>query len=340
MNEKFIVPPFSIFDTRRGYWQERKKQWRERIGDLGESRDNVLNMGIELRYPSLYQKSMRERERLGISFREYLEKYVTKEEREKAEVGSTSLGTSIFDPVVSEICCKWFTPYAGAKIFDCFSGDTQKGLVFAMCGFEFAGVELRQEQVDVNNREIAGRGLPIRYICDDGCNVANHFEPESQDMLFSCPPYYDLEVYSDLPNDASNQGTYEEFIDILRRAYSAAVTRLKNSRFAVIVVGDVRDKKTSGYYGFVDDVKKIFRDNGLHLYNEIILLEAVGRTAYRVNKLFETRKVAKMHQSVLVFYKGNPREITSHFKPTIYSEADAEEMNRLIAETSGEADNN
>lgn len=25
--EKFIIPPFSVFDTRQGYWQDRKRQW-------------------------------------------------------------------------------------------------------------------------------------------------------------------------------------------------------------------------------------------------------------------------------------------------------------------------
>ena len=25
--EKFIIPPFSVFDTRQGYWQARKRQW-------------------------------------------------------------------------------------------------------------------------------------------------------------------------------------------------------------------------------------------------------------------------------------------------------------------------
>ena len=29
LTDKFGVPPFSIFDTRQGYWQERKKAWKE-----------------------------------------------------------------------------------------------------------------------------------------------------------------------------------------------------------------------------------------------------------------------------------------------------------------------
>ena len=41
LNDRFVVPPFSILDTRKGYWQARKNMWREQIGDLGESRKVV-----------------------------------------------------------------------------------------------------------------------------------------------------------------------------------------------------------------------------------------------------------------------------------------------------------
>ena len=27
LEEKFLLPPFSVLDTRQGYWQERKRQW-------------------------------------------------------------------------------------------------------------------------------------------------------------------------------------------------------------------------------------------------------------------------------------------------------------------------
>lgn len=195
------------------------------------------------------------------------------------------------------------------------AGDAQKGLVFGACGYEFIGIELRQEQVDVNNDVIKDRNLPIKYICDDGQNVAKHIEHDSQDMLFSCPPYYDLEVYSDMPNDASNQGTYEDFLLILRNAYKAAIGCLKQNRFAVIVVGDVRNKKTGFYYNFIDDIKRIFRDNGMPLYNEMILVEACATTALRASRYMDFRKVGKMHQNVLVFYKGDTKQIKSEFPP-------------------------
>ena len=320
LNDRFVVPPFSILDTRKGYWQKRKKMWRELIGDMGETRKDTLIQSPEVKYKDLYQKTRQHREELGLSFREYLEKYVPDEVKEREAKKVLSQGVSLFDPVLSEICCRWFTPCDGSAIFDCFAGDTQKGLVFGMCGHSFTGIELRQEQVDINNSVITGRNLPIQYICDDGQNVAKHFEPESQDMLFSCPPYYDLEIYSSAPNDASNQGSYEGFIAILRNAFSKAVTCLKENRFAVIVVGDVRNKKTGGYYNFVDDVKRIFCDNGLLLYNELILVETGASTALRASRYMDSRKVAKMHQNILVFYKGKAKDIPKHFKKIEFTE--------------------
>lgn len=324
LNDRFIVPPFSILDTRKGYWQERKKMWREQIGDMGDSRNDKLITSPEIKYKDLYQRTRKHREELGISFKEYIDKYISAEVLEHEASKVLSKGVSLFDPVLSETMCKWFTPYGGAKIFDCFAGDTYKGLVFAMCGFSFRGIELRQEQVDINNRVLEGRGLDIEYICDDGRNVAQHFDPESQDMLFSCPPYYDLEVYSEDERDASNQGTYEEFIAILDKAFKAALTCLKPNRFAVVVVGDVRDKKTGFYYGFADDVKRIFKEGGASLYNEIILVETGASTALRASRYMDSRKVGKMHQNVLVFYKGNTKEIKNNFKRIEYTSEDLE----------------
>ncbi|MDR1122043.1 MAG: ParB N-terminal domain-containing protein, partial [Dysgonamonadaceae bacterium] len=303
LTERFVIPPFSVLDTHKGYWQKRKKAWRELIGDMGESRDMTLMKSPELRYKYIYKRTAEHRKSLGIGFGEYLEKYVSEEDKKREEAKVLSHGVSILDPVLSEIICRWFCIENG-KAFDCFAGDTVFGYVSAYLGHEFTGIELRQEQVDLNNERI--EGLPARYICDDGQNVAKHIEANSQDLLFSCPPYFDLEKYSKNARDASNQRTYADFLAILKSAFTSALTCLKNDRFAVIVVGDVRDKK-GFYYNFVDDVKRIFIENGAKLYTELILVEAGANASVKAITGMKNRKVAKMHQNVLVFYRGNPQ---------------------------------
>lgn len=319
---RFVVPPFSVLDTRNAHWQSRKKAWREFIGDTGESRNDSLIHSPEMKYRDLYTQTEKHRKELGVSFKEYLERYVSDEVKEREASKVNAAGVSLFDPVLAEVLCRWFTPCGGAKIFDCFAGDTQKGLVFGQCGFDFTGIELRAEQVEVNNRVLEGRNLPVRYICDDGQNVARHIAPESQDLLFSCPPYYDLEKYSDLENDASNQETYGDFIKILRNAFTAALGCLKENRFAVVVVGDIRDRKTGFYYDFCSDIKSIFKDNGVLLYNELILVEICGTAMIRAGRSMVNRKVTKLHQNVLVFYKGNPADIKGIFPTIDYSQED------------------
>lgn len=319
--DRFVIPPFSILDTRKGYWQSRKKAWRELIGDMGESRNDTLIKSPEIKYKDIYQKSRVHRESLGIGFQEYLDKYVPDEVKEREASKVLSAGVSLLDPVMAELVCRWFA-FENCKSFDCFAGDSVFGYVSANLGNEFTGIELREEQARLNNERV--KGMKAKYICDDGQNVANHIDPESQDLFFSCPPYYDLEKYSDLENDASNQGTYEEFLAILANAFKSALSCLKKDRFAVVVVGDVRDKKTGFYYNFVDDIKRIFKENGAQLYNELILIETGASTALRASKYMETRKVAKMHQNILVFYKGDPRKIKQVFKRIEYASEDLE----------------
>lgn len=323
LNERFVVPPFSILDTRKGYWQARKKLWRDIIGDMGESRNDTLITSPEIKYKDLYLKTRKHREELGITFKEYLDKYVSDEVKEREASKVLSAGVSLLDPVMAEIVCKWFGTQ-GCKTFDCFAGDSVFGYVSAYLGNEFTGVELRPEQAEINNARV--EGMSAHYINDDGQNVGKHIAPHSQDLLFSCPPYFDLEVYSDLPNDASNQGSYEDFIGILRNAFTAALGCLKDDRFAVIVVGDVRNKKTGCYYDFCGDIKRIFRDNGAELYNEIILVETGASTALRAGRYMESRKVAKMHQNILVFYKGNTKNIKSNFPKIEYASEDLEQF--------------
>ena len=280
LQRDFIAPPFSIMDSRQGYWRERKKYWREKIQDRAQARD-VSIIGTNI---------------------------------------NRGENASILDPALSEIILQWFTPYEGSKVFDNFAGDTVFGYVAASLGHKFTGIELRREQVDFNNERTSE--LDAHYICDDGRNVATHIKPGTQDLYFSCPPYYDLEVYSDDPNDASNQGTYEEFYKILDEAFCRGIECLAEDRFAVVVVGNMRDRVSGGYYNFVGDVINTFTRNGMHFYNDMILIDPVGSAGIRARRSMERRKVVKVHQNVLVFYKGGDHKQINEIFPRVEVQVD------------------
>ena len=241
-----------------------------------------------------------------------------------ADSGSLQLsGTSIFDPVLCEIVYKWFCT-EGGYIFDPFAGGSVRGIVASYLGYHYKGIDLRQEQIDANYENASDIGIEVEWFCDDSLNQDAYIDDDSVDMIFSCPPYADLEVYSNDPRDISNMD-YESFLDIYNEIIHKACGKLKNNRFAVWVVGDVRDK--NGYYrNFVDDTKNAFISSGMKFYNDIILLQAYGTAALRAAKQFQaSRKVVKMHQNVLVFYKGDSKCIKDNYRDVEVAEIDNEE---------------
>jgi hypothetical protein len=74
-------------------------------------------------------------------------------------------------------------------------------------------------------------------------NSLHAIPDEAFDFVFTCPPYYDLEVYSDDPEDLSNKEDYGAFLNDYRAIIAQAVERLRADRFACVVVGDIRDRK-------------------------------------------------------------------------------------------------
>ena len=216
-----------------------------------------------------------------------------------------------FDPVLAEIMYKWFCVDGGA-IYDCFAGGSVRGIVADKLGYKYTGIDIRQGQVDANYENASDLGLTPVWYCDDSKNADKYIQDNSVDMIFSCPPYADLEVYSDNPNDISNMD-YDDFCKAYKEIIDVACRKLKDNRFAAFVVGDVRDKK-GAYRDFVEYTKKCFLDNGLKTYNELILVEQIGTGALRAKKQFGSlRKVIKTHQNVLVFYKGDIKKIKDNY---------------------------
>jgi methylase of polypeptide subunit release factors len=191
-------------------------------------------------------------------------------------------------------------PKDGGRIYNPFGGGVQMGYIAGACGYSYVASEIRQNQCDANNA-ICSEFDDVKWVQSDSSN----YVPDGEfDMVFSCPPYADLEVYSDDPQDLSNM-EWHTFVAAYKRIIFRAVQRMKPDTFACFVVGDFRDKK--GFYrNFVSETIDGFEQAGARLYNEAILATSVGSASMRVTKQFESgRKMAKTHQNVLVFCKGD-----------------------------------
>ena len=212
--------------------------------------------------------------------------------------------------MLCELAYRWFCP-PGGLVLDPFAGGSVRGIVASKLGRQYIGVDLRAEQVAANKTQgdrICDDPQPV-WIVGDSRHLATLVPDVRADLVFSCPPYGDLEVYSDDPDDLSTMD-YPSFREAYRAIVAAAVGLLKPDRFACFVIGDIRDKK--GFYRrFVSDTEQAFEDAGARLYNEAILVTAVGSLPIRVGRQFDSgRKLGKTHQNVLVFCKGDPKKAT------------------------------
>ena len=217
LRELFIEPPFSVLDSKGGNWQNRKRQWK--------------NLGIQ----SEIGRDVKCNAEFGGDLDENgLNKYGRKP--------MTSI--SVFDPALCELMYHWFCKPQGT-ILDVFAGGSVRGIVANYLGFKYTGIDIRPEQVNSNIKQandILGTKFTHPYwITGDSDKVLDTIN-QKYDFLFTCPPYADLEVYSDLEGDISNMN-YTEFYNAYRSIIIKSCGLLKADGYAGIVVGDVRNKK-------------------------------------------------------------------------------------------------
>ena len=133
-------------------------------------------------------------------------------------LAATSSGTSIFDPVLCELAYRWFSP-PGGVVLDPFAGGSVRGIVAAKLGRQYIGIELRPEQIAANRKQAEtickDDAVQPVWMEGDACDTGKLIGTAKADLVFSCPPYADLEVYSDDPRDLSTM-PYEAF----RETYS------------------------------------------------------------------------------------------------------------------------
>lgn len=121
----FIINPFSVLDTCAGAWAERREMWNA-IGqfNVDPSRANVVTFGSA----NAKAKSTR------------------------TIMAQKAHPTSMFDPVLAELLVRWYCP-PGGRVLDPFAGGPCRGAVSAILGRRYTGIDLRADQIGVNESE-------------------------------------------------------------------------------------------------------------------------------------------------------------------------------------------
>jgi len=288
--DKYLLCPTTVLNKRDPKWSELRRKW--------------IKLGIksEVGRDSMFMNFSGSKDKDILKGKEGWSEN-TKKMVEQMGAFSGANGISIFDPVVCEIVYKWFCP-DGGLILDPFAGGSVRGIVANYLGYKYTGIELREEQCN-SNREQAIDILEVnnqpQWYSGDSEQVLDANWQIEFDLLFSCPPYMNLEVYSDLPEDLSNMND-KAFIAKYNSIVDKSCNLIKRGGYAVFVVGDLRDNK--GYQkDFTGITKQAFAKAGMKLYNELILIEPVGTKAMTLERGFKNGKLAKVHQNVYIFKK-------------------------------------
>ena len=293
LSDIYGIPPFTIIDGRTKDFQEKTRQWKD-IGiksELGRD-ENIMKAPDK------------------------------KSEYVKGNTEGNAVKTSVFNPFLCQIMYNWFN-VEGGEILDCFAGGSVRGVVAEKLGYAYTGIDLRKEQIDANIKNCKEIGVQPTYICGDSREMESMLPSDKKyDMIFSCPPYADLEVYSNDERDISNMD-YKDFLCAYEEIIAKTFDYLKDDRFAVFVVGEVRSKK-GNFYNFVSDTINAFIKAGYKYYNELIYITPNGTAGMRCKRIFGSyRKNVKTHQNILVFYKGDIKNIKDTYKDIEFTDIES-----------------
>lgn len=212
-------------------------------------------------------------------------------------------GTSVFDPFLVELMTRWYT-LENDTVFDPFAGGSVRGVVTSSLNRRYIGFELRSAQVEANRLQAGISTHPdsVTWECADSALAPF---PKCQ-FIFTCPPYWNMERYSDDPNDLSTMDL-DDFFRSYERILAKAVEALDEHCFLAIMVGNVR--KNGKLIGFPEKTVSILSDLGLTYHNELIYLQEVATAAMRAfNAMNSSRLAGSVHQKIYVFCKGTGKQ--------------------------------
>lgn len=286
LRDRYIVPPFTVLERRGGWWQGRRRMYVDAGIASNIGREGVRTFGSDGATDDVSMK-----------------------------IDAVSGGLSIFDPVLSEIINRWWM-VPDAIVVDPFAGGSVRGIVSGMWGRHYIGIDISPKQLTANRQqkhamrsEIAP-GTNVTWIDGDAMDELRSMpDGTATGGVYTCPPYYDLEVYTDDPRDIS---TWEpDRFDAYMADLMVEQFRVQgDDTFAVWVVGEVRNRsnRNGSYRGFVPKTIQWHVDAGYGYFQEAILVDPAGTAQLRAAGTFDpSRKLISTHQNVLVFVKGDAR---------------------------------
>ncbi len=206
---------------------------------------------------------------------------------------------SLFNPHLAQMILSAYCPQ-GANIYDPFAGGGTRGFIASAMGYNYTGREIRKEEVTrivAKQNELDKHFLIFNEDAQNPTSLKNYY-----DFSYTCPPYFNLEIYSDLESDLSNAKSYPDFLLMLKRVLASVYDSLKKNSLSIWVVGNFRDNKGNLVH-FNGDLIRLGIDIGFALHDEIVFWGASKCASQRVCNFEANRKSVRVHEYIVIFKK-------------------------------------
>jgi DNA modification methylase len=214
---------------------------------------------------------------------------------------------SEFNPTVAKnVISFWSNP--GDRILDPFAGRT-RALVSHCMGREYIGYEVSKDVCDYMNNRIdelqleMSEGNYISIINDDCRNIKKTFTTEYFDLVFTCPPYWNLEKYESCEGQLSDIDDYIQFLLALGERLVQATKVLRKDGYMCVVIGDFR--KRGKYIKIHSDLMQLLETNPLIKLYDVVIIQNIPfhSAAYYFGGRKKHKYTAKAHEYLLVYKK-------------------------------------
>ncbi len=139
-----------------------------------------------------------------------------------------------------------------------------------------------------------------RLILGDGTKLEG-MNDSCVDLVFTCPPYWNIEKYEDVPRQLSSATSYRDFLRLIQDGLISARRVLKRGGFLVYVVADFRaERELKNFHG---DLIEIGKEVELKYWDIVISILLSPFAAMQAAKCDKQKYTSKKHEYIVVFKK-------------------------------------
>lgn len=220
--------------------------------------------------------------------------YAQKKSIRRSSGGHSNISSrNEYSPFPEEVARLCYELYLRDKkyIFDPFAGWGERGFYARQYAKEYRGFDINSDAIEYARNEFEVSNT----LADSSDAVIPRF-----DGLITCPPYWNLESYSDDGADAAP--TWKSFLyeywHIFSRVYGAA----KSGSVFCIQVGDWRSNGT--YYDLAHKTRSLFEELGATTVDDVIISRKnISKIKVMLPQAKRLGYTVKTHEYLLVFKK-------------------------------------